>query len=188
MKILIGVIGEKGAGKGTFTKFFREAVVASGTPVSIFNIKSSDILAKTLNMWDIPLTRSNLQQLAIIMDGQYGSGSLSHAIKNEISNAKEDIVIFEGIRWPSDVEMVRSFPNNKIVSVQAIPEIRYERIKLRNEKVGESMATYEQFMAEEKVATETQIATLAEGADFKIDNNGGEKEFAEKVVEFFRRL
>lgn len=185
MKILIGVIGEKGAGKGTFTKLFKSA---ASSEISIANIKSSDILAKTLHMWDIPLTRSNLQQLAIIMDKQYGQGSLSHAIKNEIMNAKEDIIIFEGIRWPSDVEMVRSFPNNIIVAVHATPEIRYERIKLRNEKVGESNASFEQFMEEEKVATETQIVELGKKADVQIDNNAGEGEFAEKVKEFYKGL
>lgn len=183
MKTVIGIVGEKGSGKGTFTELFREL---SQNPIGC--VKSSDILAETLRLWKIPLTRKNLQDLAIIMDGHYGTGSLSNAVRERIASAKEDIVIFEGIRWQSDVDMVESFPNHLIVYVTAPVDVRYQRTRERKEKVGEGEATFEEFMKEEKVSTETQIASIGEKAGVKIGNLGSKSEFREKIREHFVHL
>ena len=90
MKTVIGIVGEKGSGKGTFTKFLNDFL-----PGKVSIVKSSDILGETLELWDIPKTRSNLQQLAIIMDDTYGVGTLTHAVEERISKSKNTIVAYE---------------------------------------------------------------------------------------------
>lgn len=180
MKLAIGIIGEKGSGKGTCVEILRDiAKVESRQPIDC--VKSSDILAETLTLWDLSLTRSNLQQLAIIMNAKYGDHTLSNAIKNRIGTFKTNIIIYEGIRWPSDVEMIRSFPNNLLIYITAPTQIRYERTLRRNEKVGESTTTLEQFLAEEKVATETQIIKLAQQADISIVNDNDINSLKSKI-------
>lgn len=180
MKLLIGIIGEKGGGKGTFTNIFKE--ISGLSPACI---KSSDVLVDTLNMWGIPLTRINLQHLAIIMDGEYGKGSLSTAVKNRIAQTKEEIVFFEGIRWSTDVELLRSFPNNIFVYVTASAENRFERMKKRKEKIGEGDMSWEQFMKEEQEQTEIYIPDLAKQADVVVQNDGSEAEFKKAVTDFY---
>lgn len=180
MKTVIGVVGEKGSGKGIFVHMLQAL-----SSKSIDCVKSSDVLAETLTMWDISLTRSNLQQLAIIMNAKYGDTTLSHAVEKRIRDFPADTVIYEGIRWPSDVEMIKKFPKNILVYITASPEVRYKRTLKRKEKVGEGNATFEQFMQEENVLTETSIPSIAAQADVKILNSGTKEELEEKVSKFF---
>lgn len=183
MKVYLGILGEKGGGKGTFTQLL--AQVSSHSTISI---KSSDLLGETLDHWNIPRTRHNLQQLAITMCAAYGEDTLTKAMKERMLKAKEDIVMFEGVRWHSDVEMIKSLPNSFTVYITAPAEVRYQRSKLRKEKVGEDVATFEQFMEEELVATETQIKELGKKADFIIDNSGTEEEYKKKIEEICAKM
>lgn len=184
MKYVIGLVGENGSGKDTFTTFFQ----AEAAPKKVEKVRFSDVLTETLNAWDIPLTRANLQNLAIIMDGQYGKGTLTHATSQRIHNNTSDIIILEGIRWATDVEMLKSFEKSILVYITADPKVRFDRMKARKEKVGERDLTYERFRQEEKAKTELDIPILGKKADFKIENNGSFKEFREKVKEFYNTL
>lgn len=180
MKTVIGVIGEKGSGKGTFVH-----ILQALSSKSIDYVKSSGFLAETLNMWDIPLSRDNLQQLAIIMKGKYGDKALSHAIEKRINNSQCDIVAYDSVRWQEDADMVRSFPKSIIVYITAPAERRYKRLLERKEKIGEGEATFEQFMREEQVSTETDIPNIAKQADVRIENVGTKEELEEKVKDFY---
>lgn len=180
MKVLIGLVGENGSGKDTFTTFFSAQVA----PKKVKRIRFSDILAETLNAWGIPTSRANLQNLAIIMDGKYGKGTLTSATSKRIQSNKADIIILEGIRWATDVKMLKKFENSILVYVTSDPKIRFERMKKRKEKVGEKDLTFEQFKREEKAKTEIEIPRLGSKAEFKIENNGSLDEFRKKVEEF----
>ncbi|TSC65567.1 MAG: Uncharacterized protein CEO21_377, partial [Microgenomates group bacterium Gr01-1014_80] len=87
MKLIIGLVGEKGSGKGTFAKFLQEIV-----PDCSY-IRYSDILVETLNFWSLPLTRANYQNLANTMEKSFGSGTLANATKPRIQNLPGAIVI-----------------------------------------------------------------------------------------------
>lgn len=186
-KLVIGLIGEKGSGKGLFVELLKK--LGEKANLYIAAEKSSNILAETLTLWGLPLTRSNLQQLAIIMNAKYGPTTLSDAVKHRINNDfNAKIVMYDGIRWPADVEMIRSFPKNTLVYITAPAEIRYKRTLERHEKAGEGSATFEQFMAEEQVATETQIVEISKQADIRIENIGTREEFEGKVKDFFENF
>lgn len=184
MKTIIGLVGENGSGKDTFTTFFK----AAAAPLDVKKLRFSDILADTLKRWDIPLTRSNLQNLAIIMDKQYGKGTLTHATEKRIRKDGSDIIVLEGIRWHTDIPMIRKFKNSFIVYVTAEPKIRFKRLKERGEKIGEKDLTFERFKLEEKAATEVDIPEIGSKADFKIENNGSLDEFRRKVEELYKQL
>jgi hypothetical protein len=68
MKLIMGLTGDKGAGKGTFIEFLREVAA----PKKVVRVGSSDVLSDTLALWGIPKTRRALQDLAIVMNGHYG--------------------------------------------------------------------------------------------------------------------
>lgn len=183
MKYLIGVVGENGAGKDTFTTF----LTAAAAPLIVSKHRFSDILYDTLNSWGLDTTRANLQNLAIIMDKQFGKGTVTRAAKSRIALDTADIVIVEGVRWKTDVPMIRSFDNNFIVYITASPSVRYERMKARGEKIGEKDFTFEQFEHEERAETELQIPEIGAEADYKIENNGSLDEFRKSVEEFFSK-
>lgn len=181
MRILIGLVGEKGSGKGTFAKVFTE--YAGGATVE--RVGFSDFLKKGLTLWSLPDTRANLQKLAIAMNEAYGPDTLANAVRPSLAKHAADIVILDGVRLEADVRLVRSFPKNFLVYITADPHVRYERTRLRKEKEGEASATFEEFIAQEQVRTETLIPSIGKQADFSIVNNGGLGEFRHQIKNFF---
>jgi dephospho-CoA kinase len=180
MKYLVGVVGENGAGKDTFTTF----LTAAAAPLTVSKHRFSDVLYGTLNSWGIETTRANLQNMAIIMDRQFGKGSLTRAAQARIRSDKSDIAVIEGVRWKTDVPMIRSFKNSLLVYVTAKPKVRFERMRFRGEKAGENSVSFKQFELEEKAATELQIPEIGSKADYKIENNGTLDEFRTGVEVF----
>lgn len=182
--VLIGILGEKRSGKGTFVKFLFECV----RPMTVGRVRSVDILYETLIIWDIEATRTNLQKLAIVMDDAYGKGMLTEAVRQRISKENADIVIFDGVRRPTDENMIRSFENNFLIFVTASPETRWKRGLLAGEKVGEDKATFEKFMDEEKAETEKFISEIGSRADFKITNEGTLEDYKKEVQKFCEKI
>jgi dephospho-CoA kinase len=181
-KLVIGLVGEKGAGKETFSKILTGLLPRK----SISVISSGKFLKETLDLWGIETTRKHLQRLAIVMDAEYGDGTVTQAIRTRILNDPSEIIIFDGIRWQTDVDLIRSFPNNLLIYITADPKTRFKRLVERNEKSGESKTTWEQFLKEEKEKTETDIPKLGSKADFKAENNGTLEGLKEKVTEFVK--
>lgn len=167
MRLCIGITGENGAGKSTVL----QRLIGNLERISIQTTRFSDILTETLALWGIQPTRQNLQLLPQVMNKAYGEGSLSKAMALRISSFDADIVIVDGVRWISDMKLIRSFPYNKLIYVTAPAEVRFNRIKTRNEKVGERDLTWEQFLAEDSAPNEVEIPRIGMGADFKINNN-----------------
>ena len=81
---------------------------------TILRVRSSDILVETLQLWNIPKTRENLQDLAIYMDRGFGKGTFSGTVKHRIEQMEVDIIIFDGVRWLTDVDLIKSFKRNLI--------------------------------------------------------------------------
>ena len=179
MKVL-GLVGEKGSGKQTFVNFLKQLYPYLNTR----QVRFSDILAETLLIWDIPITRANLQKLSLIMNDAFGQASLANAAKFNIADDSSNVIILDGIRRKAELELVRKFKNNLLLYITAKRDLRYQRLKLRSEKVGEVGLTYQQFLAEEKSQAEAEIPYLGKKALFKIENNNTLSEFKKQVEKF----
>jgi dephospho-CoA kinase len=179
-KVVIGLVGEKGSGKETFVKILKKLLPQK----NIFHTRSSDLLAETLKLWDIPKTRYNLQKLAIVMDEGFNPGTVTYAVKQRILREVEGIVIFDGVRWKTDVLMIKEFKNNFLVYISADLKIRYQRLKAKSDKVSEQGLSYKQFLKEEKEKTELLIPKIGKKADFKITNNGSLADFKKEIKKF----
>lgn len=182
--IVIGITGEIGSGKDTFSAH----LIKIAKEKKIVRMRFSDILKETLDLWNIPLTRHNLQYLAIIMDKQYGKGTLTNAIRHKISSQTADFVILEGVRWLTDVPLIRSFELNYLIYITSEQEIRFKRVKKRAEKVDEKSLTINRFKLEDKEPTEIHISKIGKKADVKIENNKSLKEFLEKIENFYKSI
>lgn len=180
MKMVIGLVGEKAGGKGTFTEIMTSLLPER----KIVYAKFSDVLADTLKLWGLELTRENYQKLSVAMRNTFGDGTLTRAIQNRIEALDADIVILDGLRWESDMKLLRSFPVNFLIYVTASAELRHIRSQQRKEKAGEENATFEQFMLEEQAETEKAIPKIGAAADFTVVNNCAMSKLQEKVREF----
>ena len=186
------VVGENGNGKGTFIKHFKK--IAEINKNTFKNLKFSDPLAETLKLWDIPITISNFQKLPIAMENTYGKRCLTKVIEDRIKKSGEYFIIVDGVRWKSDIEMLRGLHESKIrffslIYIIANAEIRYEKIQARKEKASEDCVSLRQFTEKENTLIEKDIKTLGSNyAHYIIDNNGEEIEFAKKIEELFVKL
>lgn len=180
--IILGITGQIGSGKDTFSEHFLK--IAKGK--SIVRMRFSDLLRETLTLWSLPHTRHNLQYLAIIMDKEFGKGTLTNALYSRVKNQKSDIVILEGVRWKSDVELLRKFENNYLIYITADQKVRFKRVKNRNDKSGENNLTIDQFMLDDKEPTEIHISEIGTDADVKIENSGSISEFYNRIEDFYK--
>ncbi|MBI4142374.1 hypothetical protein HY480_00690 [Candidatus Uhrbacteria bacterium] len=178
--LVIGLVGEKGGGKGTFVDFFRADVA----PMTVANIRFSDILRETLALWDIPTTRTNLQDLASIMVQRYGTDALAHAMEERIRRTATDVVVLDGIRWEADVALLKRFPNRRLIYITADTPVRFERLRARGENIGDAHAPFTQFLSEERAVTEIAIPRIGAQADLQITNNGSLAEYRSAISTF----
>lgn len=181
MKILIGLVGEKSSGKDTVTKLI-ECLLPQK---KIVQIRFSDILTETLDIWGLPKSRKNYQKLSPVFRKLYGRHVLSNAVMTRAEATNADIVILNGIRWREDVTMLRSFKEgvrNILVYVTAPVNLRYSRSVVRGEKIGEKNTTFKQFMKEEKAYTEILIPKIGKKADIIVQNTGSMKDLRDFVA------
>ena len=182
--LLVGLLGEKRSGKGTFVNFLMQRV----KPKSVGRVRSVDVLYETLKIWGIDATRMNLIKLAVAMDSAYGKGTLTEAVRQRIAKDNSDIVIFDGVRWPTDEKLIRSFEKNLIVYVTAGAKTRWLRGLTAGEKVGEDKTTFEKFLEEEGAKTEEFISGIGSRADFKIVNEGSLEDYKKEVQKFCEKF
>jgi len=182
-KTIIGLIGEQASGKGAAANIIIKKY--GGTRLTI-----SNVLRRTLDNLYVDSTRSNLIKLAIILKKTFQNDILINAILREAEKIESDLIIVDGIRMPGDIEpFIKEYDGSfHLIYVTAEPDIRYERSRKRAEKVGEATATYEEFLAKEQAETEKYIAKVGRKANFKIINNGSDKELEAAILEVMAKI
>jgi dephospho-CoA kinase len=183
MKKVIGIIGEQAGGKGAASTIIIKKY--GGT-----RLTTSNILRRTLDSINIPVSRENLITLALLIKKGFGKDVLMRAMLKEVENEDSNIVIVDGIRMPGDTDpFIEEYGGDfKLIYVTADKKIRYERSLKRGEKAGESEASYEEFISKEKSETEKYISRVGKTADFKIVNNKDQDDLEEKIITIMEKI
>ncbi|NCN25302.1 hypothetical protein COT94_04380 [Candidatus Falkowbacteria bacterium CG10_big_fil_rev_8_21_14_0_10_37_14] len=178
-KIIIGLIGEKGAGKGTVSDYLT-------TNYGAEHFGTSKVLKRTIGDLYLDLTRDNFIKLALVLKEGFGAAVVINSlIQNIEDKSVSPIVIADGIRMHDDVKpfLERYGRNFYLIYVTADMQIRYERTKARKEKAGEDKMSWPEFIAEEARLTEVAIHEVGRQADYIIDNNGDQPALEKQVKE-----
>ncbi|MCC7357720.1 AAA family ATPase [Candidatus Uhrbacteria bacterium] len=173
-KLIIGLVGRQGSGKGTVTQILQEMY-----KVEVFRFSS--VLNTILERLAIKQTRDNLIKLSGSLRETFGEDVLSYSISRDVINSSSDIVIVDGIRRIEDIAALDPLPQFKLIEVTAPAKFRYERMTMRGEKAGESTMTYDEFTTQELAPTENTIPLVAALA-WKVLNNGKDKQYLEQQV------
>ncbi|MDO9230871.1 MAG: AAA family ATPase [bacterium] len=182
-KIVLGLIGEKGSGKGTVSDYLIEKYGA-------IHYGTSKILRRTLEDLHVPVTRDNLVKLALVLKEGYGPSVIIDSLIQDMDKNGSDVIIADGIRMHGDVEPFRKKygENFFLVYVTADLRSRYERTKLRKQNDGEGEATFEEFLEEEGKLTEVSIHEIGRKAEFKFNNNGTAEDLKAQVDEMMEKV
>ena len=179
MTVVVGLVGEIAAGKGEAAGFLRSEY---GAEVYRF----SDILASVLEHLNMPVTRENLQALGRVLRTLFGENVLVEALRQDIDASNAEVVVVDGIRYPVEAEMTRSFENNILIYITAPEKIRFGRVRNRGTR-GEKDITLAEFKRNEADETENAILRVGATADYKIQNTGTIEELHKKLRETLRK-
>ena len=174
-KLIIGLTGEKLAGKGTIAAYLAQEYNAKV-------YRMSGILDDILERLHLPIARENEIDLGAGLRDKFGEDVLAQCLKKDIEKDPHDLIVVDGIRMPREVEVFSSLPGFILVYVTASLEVRFARMKQRKEKLDEQDMDFAQFKEiEEKKITETSIPVIAQKAKVKIVNRGTIQELYAKV-------
>ena len=166
-KFVIGFTGHIHAGKTSCCQH----VISKFGQQNVFYTRFSDPLRKILNILHQNDQRENMQRLSTILRKEFGQDLLAQIIYEQIVSEVNKVVTVDSIRMVIDIKFIKRIPNFYLVSVNAVPEIRYQRLIRHKENTGDEFKSFEQFLKEEKQESESQILEVMRMADFHIINN-----------------
>ena len=178
-KIVIGLLGTIGSGKGTAAKFLKKKY---GFKI----ITMGNILRALARKLKLPSNRKSLQLLQKKYRIKYGGDYFINIAWQKINNSKHRRWIIDGIRTPEDTSVSKK-NGAKLILIDANPLLRFERMKKRGRK-GFSK-TFEEFKEEEK--REWKMLNFKKSlkyVHYKADNSKGPKEFLDKINKLIKRL
>ena len=166
-KTVIGLLGKPASGKGTIAQILQEELGAG----RVTRCSSGQLLSEMADLLDLPKTRDNLQRLPVIIDQEFGRGTISRAMGKRLGAQETEVVIWDGVRWPTDQELIRTASKHLIIYVFAPQVVRYGRARARGEKPGETEMTLGRFLQEDSAPTEAQVENIGTYADLIIQND-----------------
>jgi len=180
-KIILGFTGLMASGKDVCKKYLEAKHNAK-------SFRFSSILRDVLDRLAVPIDRNNLITLSTWARETFGQDLLAKVIARDTSDAKEDMVVVDGIRRIPDIEHLKKLPGFVLISIDADPKIRYERLLARNENKGDAQKTFEDFMADHQRETELSIPGVMAVSQFKIDNNGSFDKLYQQIDDIIARI
>lgn len=181
MKQILGIVGEKRAGKDTFYRAFRH--MAESDRLGVVTHHYSDIITESFKPLCLPLTRENMQSYSPLIEIKYGKGVFSRAMSERTLLSDADIVVIQGVRWMTDLTEIRRI-GGTLVYVTADKKIRFDRARKDPEKPDEVGITWEKFEEQENAETEIFIPIIGSKANFRLENDGTVEEFYTRVTRF----
>lgn len=164
-KIVFGIIGMPASGKGTIADYLESHHHAP-------KLRFSDALSTILQRLNIEKTRDNQIKLSEVLRETCGEDILSRAIQIGIEKNASDIIVVDGVRREGDIATLKEVSDFHLIAVDAEQRTRYERAKLRAEKVEEANQSFEDFQKLDGRSTELTTRELMKQAEIVFDNNG----------------
>jgi dephospho-CoA kinase len=177
-RIVLGVAGMPGAGKGTF----REIVQEMGYPVVVMG----DEIREEAKRRKLKLTPENIGIIMLKLREEEGPAAVAKRCIPKMEKAKEKVVV-EGIRSLHEVdEFKKHFPNFTLVAIHASPETRFRRLFQR--KRSDDPKGWETFMERDLRELSVGIGAAIATADRMIVNEGSKAQLKRKTREVLREV
>jgi len=164
-KIILGFTGQIASGKDVSKKYLEEKYGAKSFRFSI-------IMRELLNRLGLEINRYNLVSLSLCLRQTFGEDLFAKTMAKDVAADPAEIIVVDGIRRLADIEYLKKVPGFHLISIDADPKIRYDRLIKRNENKGDSEKTYEKFLDDEKLETEASIPAVMAKAEIALNNDG----------------
>ena len=180
--MIIGLTGKNGSGKGEVAAFLRDK--------GFEYYSLSDVIREELQSKGIPLTRETLILAGNELRQRYGADVLARLTLKKIDPNRNYVV--DSIRNPAEVLALRSAGDFVLLSVDASPEIRFDRIRQRGRE--QDPQTLEDFLLLEEAEKQSDsehkqsIEDCQTMADATMINDGSLEDLHRKVTEIVGKL
>lgn len=180
-KLIIGFVGPLASGKEAAKNYLEKKYKAS-------SYKFSSMLRDILNRIYVPINRVNLQDISLDLRNRFGSDTLARVIAEDVKNDNNEFIVVDGIRRMDDIINLKNVPGFYLIGIEASEEIRYERMKLRNENLSDNQKSFADFLVDGKREAELEIPTVMKNARYTINNNGSVDDLHKRIDEIIINL
>jgi dephospho-CoA kinase len=181
--IIIGITGTLGAGKGTIVEFLR--VNYGFEHFSVREFISKEILQRKM-----PVNRDSMVVVANDLRAAHSPSYIVDQLYQQAELTGKNCII-ESIRTVGEVDSLRSKGKFILFAVDAMPEVRYQRVVLRNSETDRiSFGTFlenENREMDSDDPNKQNLRKCIEKADHIFLNNGSIDELRKQVAEILAK-
>jgi dephospho-CoA kinase len=178
-RIVVGVAGMPGAGKGTVRKIVQKI----GYPVVVMG----DEIREEAKRRKLKPTPENLGKIMLKLREEEGLAAVAKRCIPKMDKAKGKVVVVEGIRSLHEVdEFKKHFPNFTLIAIHASPETRFRRLFQRNR--SDDPKGWETFMQRDSRELGVGIGAAIATADHMIVNEGTKAQLKRKTREVLKEV
>lgn len=185
MKIIIGITGTIGAGKGTVSEY----LVKQG--FKHFSARE-DVINKELLTRGLEINRDNMVAVANDLRVKHGPSYVAERLFEMAEQSNANCVL-ESLRTEGEIISLRKKGEFYLFAIDAKQKTRYERVQIRKNSQSDDVG-FEKFKSQEKTEmtsndpTKQNLQRCIEIADYIIENNDSIETLYEKVDEILNKI
>lgn len=164
-KLVIGFVGSVASGKETAINHLKKKHKAVSLSLS------DEVRSELTSVGFENPSRETLQATGNLLRKFYGKAVLAKRVGEKIKKTKVKLVLIDGIRYPDEAQFLRKIKNCFIISLDAKPKVRCERLKRRG-RIGDPRTWKEFLDCEEKENNKLLVRKSMKKSDFALENNG----------------
>jgi dephospho-CoA kinase len=178
-KVVVGIAGMPGAGKGVF----RRTVQSHGYPV----VTMGDEVRAEVKLRNLKPTPPNMGKVMLNLRELEGPAAIAKRCILKLENTSGKIVFIDGIRSLVEVdEFKKHFPNFVLMAVHASPKTRYRRLFRRRR--SDDPVNWEAFMERDLRELGIGMGSVISLADYMIVNEGTIGQLKHKALQFIKKV
>jgi len=178
-KVVVGIAGMPGAGKGVF----RRTVQRMGYPV----VTMGDEVREEVKQRNLQPTPQNLGKTMLSLRELEGPAAIAKRCIPKLRNQPHRTVVIDGIRSLVEVdEFKKHFPNFILVAIYASPKTRYRRLFRRRR--SDDPPDWKAFMERDLRELGIGMGSVISVADYMIVNEGSIEQLKQKIMRFNREV
>ncbi|MFA5365335.1 MAG: AAA family ATPase [Candidatus Bathyarchaeia archaeon] len=178
-KIVLGLAGMPGAGKGVFRRFIQKM----GYPV----VTMGDQVREEVKRRQLEPTPENVGKVMLNLRELEGPAVIAKRCVPIIENVSGDVVGVDGIRSLVEVEeFKKSFPNFVLIAIHASPKTRYTRLSRRRR--SDDPQNWETFMERDQRELGIGMGSVIATADNMLINEDSIGNFKDDIRYLLRRI
>jgi dephospho-CoA kinase len=178
-KVVVGLAGMPGAGKGVF----RKTIQKLGYPV----VTMGDVVREEVQRRNLEPTPENLGKTMLNLRELEGPAVIAKRCIPKLENLTGPVVVIDGIRSLVEVnEFKKHFPNFVLLAIHASPQTRYKRLVRR--KRSDDPQDWETFMQRDQRELGIGMGAVISVADYMIINEGTIRHLHQKTLTFIGKV